>query len=260
MNRRLAMLGALALSSSACTNLRSVSAPIHRVYDRLRPAANAQSLIVFLPGVFDYAEDFERFGFLQAVRQERLPIDMVAVDANLRYLQRDTLVERLHQDVVTPARQRGYRRIWLAGISLGGLSAMLYASRHTDISGIIAIAPFMGRPEALEEIASAGGLDQWQPDANTVMLDWERDPYLWLKRYLPKLTEQQLPPTPRLILGVGLQDRYYREQSALASSLPSEDVFTAPGIHDWPVWQILWRKILSAHGNLLAGPSMFENE
>lgn len=246
-------MATLALSSSACTNLRAVSAPIHRVYDRLLPAANAQSLIVFLPGVYDYAEDFERFGFLKAVRQERLAIDMVAVDANLRYLQRGTLVERLHQDVVTPARNRGYAKIWLAGISLGGLSAMLYASRHTDISGVIAIAPFMGRPAALDEIANAGGLDQWQANPGTVMFDWERDPYLWLKRYLPSLAGQQGPTKPRLIMGLGLQDRYYREQSALASRLPSEDVFTAPGIHDWPVWQTLWRKILSTHGDLLAG-------
>lgn len=258
MNRRLAMLGTLILMNSACTNLRSIGAPIHRAYDRLLPTANAQSLVVFLPGVLDYAEDFERFGFLQAVRQERLAIDMVAVDANLRYLQRGTLVERLHQDVVIPARRRGYSRIWLAGISLGGLSAMLYASKHTDISGVIAIAPFMGRPETLDEITSAGGLDQWQANEDTVMFDWERDPYLWLKRYLPELAKKQSPakqarPAPRLIMGLGLQDRYYKEQSALASSLPSEDVFTAPGIHDWPVWQALWRKILRTHGNLLAG-------
>ncbi|MFK7962666.1 MAG: alpha/beta hydrolase-fold protein [Burkholderiaceae bacterium] len=253
MKRRTALVTGFALAGSACVNLRSIGAPIHQVYDRLLPAANVQSLLVFLPGVLDYAEDFERFGFLQAVRQERLPIDMVAVDANLRYMQRGLLTDRLHQDVIAPARQRGYANIWLVGISLGGLSAMLYAARHADIDGIVSIAPFLGRSAALEEIARAGGLTRWQPDADTAMFDWERDPHLWLKTYLPSLKSRPSGVSPRLIMGLGLQDRYYQEQSQLAASLPPEDVFSAPGIHDWPVWQKLWRTILRTHGDLLSG-------
>ena len=58
----------------------------------------------FLPGVFDVVEDYEAHGFLQAVRETGRAVDMLLVDAHLGYYAARTVLERLRQDVIDPAR------------------------------------------------------------------------------------------------------------------------------------------------------------
>lgn len=249
----LGSLGPLAGLNVACSNLRSAAVPIHQVNDRLLPAIPAaRSLLVLLPGLLDYAEDFDRFGFHQAVRARRLPIDIVSIDANLRYFENGTIVERIHQDVVLPARALGYQKIWLAGISLGGLGAMLYAANHPEINGLVAIAPFLGRPNTLAEIDRAGGHAYWQSQADSSMFDWERELHLWLKRTLPDAKTKHASNTPQFILAYGEQDRYAQEQKALARQLHPSNVIATAGEHDWPTWRTLWDKTLDRHGDLIA--------
>src|ERR1043165_3038605 len=102
-------------------------------------------LVVFLPGRGDRAEDFEGRGLLAAAREAGLRADVLAVDAHLAYYYKRVITERLWEDVVLPARARGYRRLWLVGISLGGLGSTSLAKEHPDaVAGILAVAPYLG--------------------------------------------------------------------------------------------------------------------
>src|SRR6266550_1965963 len=90
-----------------------------------------EELIIFLPGVGDVLEDYETNGFIEAVLKSGAPADMIVVDAHFGYYLRRIVIERLRTDVIGPARATGgYKKIWLAGISLGGFGALLYASEH----------------------------------------------------------------------------------------------------------------------------------
>ena len=49
--------------------------------------------------------------------------------------------------MLLPAQGDGYRRIWLAGISLGGFASLGMLMRQTDsIEGVLTIAPYLANP------------------------------------------------------------------------------------------------------------------
>ena len=83
--------------------------------------------------------------------------------AGLAYVYDGSILDRLRADVIEPYRVRGYRRVWLAGISLGGFVAMGYALRHPgQIEGIVALAPYLGRRTLVQEVAAADW-PAWRP-------------------------------------------------------------------------------------------------
>src|SRR5438067_1785770 len=73
----------LTLRSRWCSSLLRPAAPI-----RLRnyPCASSPAcrLIVFLPGIGDILEDYEFYGFIDAIRQCRISADMIAADYERR--------------------------------------------------------------------------------------------------------------------------------------------------------------------------------
>lgn len=195
-------------------------------------------LVVFLPGISDRADDFERFGFVQAVRHSRQPLDMIAVDARLSHYLSQQFAQRLRQEVILPARQQGYAQIWLVGISLGGMGSMLYARENPlDIDGVIAIAPYMGDGNLVEAVNAAGGPLNWQPGP-TLPGDFRPDAWLWLKDY------QTDRDPPVFILAYGQDDRFAKAHGIIASMLPSNRIVCLPGGHDWGTWLRLWSTIL----------------
>jgi pimeloyl-ACP methyl ester carboxylesterase len=202
------------------------------------PDAVASDLIVFLPGLADAGKDFIGQGFIAALRERRLAVDAIAVDAHYGYYFNRTIVERLMQDVVTPARER-YARIWLVGISLGGLGALRYAQFHAEhINGIVLLAPFLGDDPIRDSILAAGGLACWRPQESAIP-DYQQALWAWLQGYIGE-TERR----PPLYLGYGLQDRFAPVNGLLAGILPPERVFACAGKHDWLTWRTLWGKVL----------------
>jgi pimeloyl-ACP methyl ester carboxylesterase len=197
----------------------------------------AGDLLVFLPGRGDRAEDFEERGFLAAARKAGIEADVLAVDAHLAYYYKRIVPERLWEDVVLPARARGYRRLWVVGISLGGLGSISLAQEHPDaVAGILAIAPYLGEPDLTREIDAAGGLARWggapsEPDFRGV---WG-----FLRGYATA------DHRPALWLAYGESDRYAYGHRLLATALPGDRVFVAPGGHDWQAWDRLWGEFLA---------------
>lgn len=200
-----------------------------------------ETLLVLLPGIADHATDFAAHGFVDDLRTAGVGADVWAVDAYYAYYVQRTNIERLDQDVIHPARALGYRRIWLVGISMGGLGALLYAEYHAErISGMIVLAPFLGDARMMAELRAAGGARHWN-QASTDERDYQRDLWRWLKRY-----GERSDRAPLLLLGYGEQDGYAEAHALLADLLPDDHVFTAPGGHTWPVWRRLWQMLLAA--------------
>lgn len=221
--------------------------PLETLYYKSASNQN-KNLIVFLRGMggtlncpIDAYKCFATEGFVTAVQQRGLPYDMVAPNAHFNYYRERTLVQRLQQDVIGPARKSGYQKIWLVGVSMGGLGALLYLKERTaDIDGVLALGPklddsFLGNGAIIDEIGAAGGLAKWQPGSFNPQDDWPRMLWAWLKQY-DRLSEHQ----PPIYLGIGTGDDYYRAQKLLADDLPPGRVIEVGGSHQFSTFKKAW--------------------
>jgi pimeloyl-ACP methyl ester carboxylesterase len=195
----------------------------------------APTLLVMLPGAYSTPQEFVDEGFVQALRRRRLAVDVVIAGATLDHYVEGRVPERLHEQVLAPARARGVQRVWLLGISLGGLFAMGHAARRpAEIDGVLALAPYLGRRTLLDQIQRAGGPAAWaqgrQPQPDDLI---EHEVWAWLARG----GGQDRPP---LHLGHGRDDRFVDAHRLLAAQLPADRHFDEAGGHDWPVWRALW--------------------
>jgi pimeloyl-ACP methyl ester carboxylesterase len=198
--------------------------------------ARATCLFVFLPGMGDRAGTFEHRGFVEAVRSRPLSIDIRSADATFGYYTRGTFLERFATDVIAPARQRGYKEIWLVGPSMGGFGSLFYSRAHADeITGALAIAPFLGDREVIGEIVKAGGLKKWQAPARVETPDrdtFERELWRWLQA-----ATQGKEKSPLLFVGYGTADKLATADALLAAELPPSRVFLTEGGHEWSTWR-----------------------
>ena len=239
----------LALRFPACAVLLP-TAPHLRVLHYPAPQ-RANEYWVLLPGINDAAEDYEIHSFIRSARTSGIRAHMAAVDAHFGYYARRTVLERLREDVVLPARAQGYEHIWLVGVSMGGLGATAYASTYpNEVTGLMLLAPFLGSAPILQEIAEAGGLSHWQPVASENDIapsqaqrtpEYQREIWRWLKGNASR--ERGLPA---LYLAYGENDFLVEGNQLLAEALPRERVFTVPGRHDWATWKRLWNLLLAA--------------
>lgn len=220
------------------------------ITDSVGGPATCQNLLVMMPGALDEPDDFFSEGFVRAVRTRHLALDIVALDSHLGYVQGGLLARRLDEDIIAPAKRRGYKGIWLAGISMGALGAMLYTAKHGGIEGIIALAPYLGTRQALAEIDRGGGLAQWDPSTSATMLAWELSLHHWLKAYVV-----DKPLRPNFILAYGKQDRFAKAHAALAAHLMPDKVIVTAGGHDWPTWAALWEETLNRFASVIAPPN-----
>jgi pimeloyl-ACP methyl ester carboxylesterase len=202
----------------------------------------ADTLIVFLPGLYDSPDDLIEHGFARALQEKRMNADIVIPNLHFGYYLARTAVQRLHEDVILPAREKGYRQIWLAGISLGGFGSLLYIPQHPEMAnGLVLIAPYLGGDKIQEEIANAGGLGKWTPEISHAW-DYERNLWSWLKT-IGNRRRQGISESD-MYLGYGSEDRFANINRLLAARLPGDHVITANGGHDWLPWLQIWKSFL----------------
>lgn len=235
--RRLGLFAALA---TGCASWLPAPVPIRTVANPASPSAQARCLLVLMPGIGDSAEDFADYGFIEAIRQRGIVVDVISTQATLGYYARRTLQARIETEVLAPARKAGYEQIWFGGISLGGLGSLLVAERHAaDLAGVILIAPYLGDEDVTGEIARAGGLARWEPPAKVNLDDYQREIWRWLKSATAK------PATaPPIYLLSGDQDKLAQGHRLLGATLPPERRFRTRGKHDWAPWKRLWADFL----------------
>lgn len=196
-------------------------------------------LFIYLPGNGDAADAFKRNGLISLLRDRNISADVLGVNADLGYYRNGSIMDRLKQDVIDPAINRGYDRIWLVGNSLGAYGSILYAARYpADISGVVLLGAYAGERGIIREIEHAGGLRTWEPGA-IEKKDWDRQFWSWLKQYEGHALEY-----PPVYLGYGRWDRFTYGQDLLATVLPADRVVVVSGGHDWSTWKLAWGLLL----------------
>jgi pimeloyl-ACP methyl ester carboxylesterase len=201
-------------------------------------SGRTRTLLVLLPGAYSTPQEFIDNRIPEALASTGKQADLLIADAHLGYMGNGSLVARLQQDVLAPARARGYEQIWIVGISLGGWAALACAARASvgqgpRVNGVFAVAPYLGRRTLLRDLAAAGGPLPWAaaPEASADAQDM--DAQIW--RWLARPAEGSAP----VWLGWGTEDRFADTNGLAATLLPAERVSTVPGGHDWPPWRAL---------------------
>lgn len=191
-----------------------------------------------LSGSYSTPEDFVREGFVASVEERGYAARIVMAETRAAYFSDGSVVRRIQDEVVEPSRAEGARRIWLAGISLGGLACLGYAARHgSEVERIVLLSPYPGTRETLDEIDAAGGLDHWQP-ADDGAENAERDAWAWLRAH-----DGHAPPRVDCYFASG--DRFADGQRRIASCLPAAAVHERPGGHEWNDWRGMWTDFLT---------------
>jgi pimeloyl-ACP methyl ester carboxylesterase len=236
MNLRLTTPSLLlaALSLSGCIGMAPTENPIPGI-GTADTGSRSDTLVIMLPGRGDRGPTFIEQGFQQ--EGPKHGFDTIAVDAHFGYYMKRSLLPRLHEDIVLPARAAGYANIWLLGVSMGGFGSLLYASEHPEeIAGVILLAPHLGDAKLAQEIDAAGGLANWS-GRNTGYEDYEIGTWTWLRDAVSGKSGA------RVILGYGESDRGAPVHAVLGDALPPSSVYTLEGGHKWNVWRPLWEKI-----------------
>jgi pimeloyl-ACP methyl ester carboxylesterase len=234
---RSGLMLAVALAGGGCVYFpRATPRPLPMVAST-NGAPAASTLVVFLPGRGDRMEDFEREGLRAVMTQAGIRADWIAVDAHLGYYLNRSVVDALRADVLQPARARGYRRIVVVGVSLGGLGALLCARDAPGLTdALVLLAPYLGdRAGFFAEVQRAGGPAAWAAGRSGRADDVAVELWTFLGQQ-----HARLPPT---WLGWGESDRLAAGHRLLAPLLPTGRVRVIAGGHTWPIWRELWRAL-----------------
>lgn len=237
----------LALPALAgCAGLRAATVPMPALEDRAPASPGERALLVFLPGAQESPPDIVAQGFVRMLRERGIAADVLVADAHLGYFRQRSVLQRLHDDLIGPALAREPRPLWLAGISLGGLGALLYASQadgvvRAPVAGVLSIAPFLGEQPVVDEVIAAGGLMAWSPPAQTAERDFSRRLLAWLRGYGDPALVASRPP---LWLGYGDRDGFAEKNALVGRALPADRLIVAPGGHTWAPWRQIWGTML----------------
>src|SRR4051812_20780288 len=225
----------LALLLGGCVASMSTPVPMPML-EYAAPVAPAKCLFVMLPGFGDHAETFAEKGFIEEFRSRSLSVDVRTTDATFGYYMKGTFVDRLSADVIAPAKTRGYQEVWLTGPSMGGFGSLFYSrARTADVTGVLAIAPYLGDRGLIKEITAAGGMKKWTAPARVEPMNqdnYQREIWRWLQA-----VTQGNEPAPLLFLGYGRSDKLEPADKLLAAGLPPSHVFLTDGKHEWGAWR-----------------------
>lgn len=196
------------------------------------PANHA--LVVVLPGFIFDAQDLKDKGVADVIHRAWPAVDVELVSATFPYYQSGLLVKRLHEGVIRPAREQGYREIWLIGGSMGGMGVLLYEWAHPgELTGIIMLSPFLGGESTIEEIRKVG-LANWEP--GPLGTEMNGDNYQRLVWNMIKGWRSHPDLQRRVWLACGTEDSLYKDVKVLAPEVLPGQYIARPGGHNWTFW------------------------
>lgn len=201
------------------------------------PQATADApLVIVLPGIGDYLRDLENCGMAAAIQRAWPRADVLLAGLTLRYYLHGDAAQRLHADVILPARAHGSRQIWLAGASMGGMGALLYIRRHpAKAKGLVLFAPYLGNSHLVQSIVTSGGLRQWNPGPLPRSITRENyQTELWRVAHGWALHPET---AQHAWLAIGSHDRLLPAARLLAPVLPPSHFLELPGGHSWKAWK-----------------------
>lgn len=196
-------------------------------------------LLVMLPGAGIDATEFADQGMVAALHARGLNVDVVVVQPTLDLYLDGSIVEALHREIGEHMVADGYAGLWLLGVSLGAMGALLHASHYAaHLEGLVLLAPFLGTQGTIAAIGARGGFATAAAEDAAISAT-ERTMLAWLGDFL-----RRSPNSPALYLGYGEADRFAAGHRLLAGSLPAHRVVTTAGGHDWGTWLALWQSVL----------------
>jgi pimeloyl-ACP methyl ester carboxylesterase len=202
--------------------------------DAIEQRHGAPDLMVWLPGALMTPSHMKAAGLFEAVRARGLALDVLALNLHALEASNRQALAVLSERLI--AERQHYARVWLGGISRGGhLALSCLAERPELLDGLCLLAPYPGSRLTTNAIRRAGGLQAWQATEEQ-LLDPEFRLWRWLQQ--PRV---QVP----LFMGWGQQDRFVDGMQALRDGLPTAQVLTVPGEHDWEAWLPLWEQFLA---------------
>ena len=223
----------IAFLVSGCAYLYPAVEPIPGEYYNYDDSNS--TLVLLLPGIGDSPASFVKQGTVGQVRACRPDANILGVDSHFAYFRAKTIIERLREDLIQPARDAGVREIWLLGVSLGGLGSLLYRQQHPDeVKAVIVMAPYLGEATDLDSYLSGDGDLQASIPPRFVSL-WDG------------LTGDAARD-PAITLAFGDNDKNHRQLQWLASLMDQSRVVRAPGGHNWGVWSRLWPEAMRRSG------------
>ena len=220
--------------SLGCASQRMPDGPIPLEFIPAPRSASVHPLVVVLPGRGDDLDDLAKTGMPGTIQKAWPTADVLLAGATLAYYNQGHIQQRLHDEVVAPARARGYRQIWLTGASMGGMGALLYERAYPhDVAGIVLYAPYMGDPTTLSQITYAGGPAHWDPGPKPAALaadNYQLEMWRVVKGW------QDPAEARRIWLVCGDRDRLLAVAKLMAPLLPPGHFVEVKGGHDWPMW------------------------
>ena len=203
----------------------------------------ATKLVVVLPGRGDDIAGLRKAGIAQAVQSAWPDADVVLTGLALGWYLEGIADRRLHDEVIAPARKRGYAQVWLVAASLGGMGAILFDRAYPgEATGLVLLAPYLGEKEAVAPVFAAGGVARWQaPPKPAAVTSDNFQQELW--RHVQEWSRQPASAS-RVWLAYGRKDGFADANALLGAALPPGHVLVREGGHDWDVWSPAARELL----------------
>ncbi|RYY84063.1 MAG: alpha/beta hydrolase [Comamonadaceae bacterium] len=203
----------------------------------------ARRLVVVLPGRGDDLDGLRRSGIAAAAQSAWPDADVMLTGLALGYYMEGQAEQRLHDEVIVPAKRRGYAQIWLVGASLGGMGAIMHDRAHPgSVTGVVLLAPYLGDAPIQARVRAAGGVANWQPSPRPAAVNADNfQEELW--RHVQSWSLQ--PSTAANVwLAYGNKDRFAPTMPLLSAVLPPSHTLIRDGGHDWETWSPLTREVL----------------
>lgn len=199
------------------------------------PAHGAPSeAVVLLPGFGTDAKDMREHEIDQAVHKAWPDADLLLTSATFAYYSHGQLVARLESDVMGPAQAR-YKKVVLAGASMGGMGALMYENAHPgQVAELVLFAPFLGDGKLLDEIRAAGGVRAWTPGPVPEKIDgdnYQREMWRTIKSWSDDPAKAR-----RIWLVCGKDDHLLEAVRLAATALPPSHYLEVEGGHSWKAW------------------------
>jgi pimeloyl-ACP methyl ester carboxylesterase len=239
------MLLACLLILVGCVAGGDVTKPIPTTFIAAPQAANR--LVVMLPGRGDSLQGLNDTGIAGIIQQSWPDADVLLTGLTMPFYQQGRATQRLHDEVIEPARRKGYQQVWLAGISLGGMGALLYDSEYPDqIDGLLLLSPYLGEDAIHQQIRQAGGLAAWQAGPAQAMGPDTLQHELW--RFMQGWSRRP-QRTGSTWLAYGADEPFRQPIELMTPLLAANHVIMLPGKHNWKLWKPAMHALLERTGS-----------
>lgn len=238
---KLTLFVMLSFFLSSCAFHVDVNKPVDLVWDKL--GNKTDGLIIFLPGIYDEGEIFEKEQFFDIARKEGIKDDLVAASIHIDHILEKKAVKRIEQDIFNDAVNKGYKNIWFVGVSLGGLNSLLFNQVHAkEICGVVLLAPYLGDKAITKKLALAGGINNWKPtflQEKEIVNNRIQNLWVWIKK------QNGNNDLKHVYIGYGNKDRYVESMNIFANLLDKKNVIVVEGKHDWKTGRKVWEQQLA---------------